>query len=311
MTRQYTNGFTLVELLVVITIIGILIALLLPAVQAAREAARRMQCSNNLKQTGLAMLNYESAFGTYPPGAMGPSGVTATSFWVRLLAYVEQNSVYNSYKYDAGGYIWNSTSGNYQLLHDMQFAFLYCPSSTLPRQVCTSADHDYANVASATYAGIEGGGNTDATTKEVMACDTQGRVSTRGVLVAFRTVPIAEITDGTSNTIIVGEQSDWLMSDTDRRADCWHGFSMGAIDANERQMNLTCLYHPINMKTLPAYGVGTNCGPNSPIQSAHPNGAHTLFADGSVQLLSEALDINVLFNLANRDDGNVIPGNAW
>lgn len=315
MNRQRKNAFTLVELLVVITIVGILIALLLPAVQAAREAARRAQCSNNLKQTGLAMLNYESSYSTYPPGGMGPPGAL-TSFWVRLLAYVEQNSIYDGYSYTEGGYIGGASyTNNYNLLRNKEFAFMRCPSSTLPRLVLASEDHDYANIASATYAGVSGGGDDDTTTTEVQALDTLGRVSSRGVLVACRAVPVAEISDGTSHTIVVGEQSDWLMSDTLRQADCWHGFPMGPIDpptsTDNRQMNLTCVYHPINMKTLPAYGVGNNCGPNSPIQSAHPGGAHVLFADGSAQFLSEAIGINVLYDLANRDDGHPIPGNAW
>jgi prepilin-type processing-associated H-X9-DG protein len=177
----------------------------------------------------------------------------------------------------------------------------------------SSVDHNYANIASATYAGIQGGGNDDTTTYKIEVSDsnTEGRASTRGVLVAFHTVGINQITDGTSNTIVIGEQSDALTPTTDCRADCWHGFPMGPISPTGRQMNLTCVYHPINMKTSTAYGVGGNCGPNSPIQSAHPGGANALLADGSVQYLSETLNINVLYNLANRDDGRAIPGNAW
>ncbi len=312
MKRQLRkNAFTLVELLVAITIIGVLIALLLPAIQAAREAARRMQCCNNLKQTGLAILNYEATFNALPPGGMGPDGSASSSFWVRLLAFVEQNAVYDRFSYIEGGYVGGSwLPVNYGLLRNKDFAFLYCPSSTLPRFVLSSSDHDNANIASATYAGIMGGGDTDATTEEVTAMSVTGRISRRGVLVAGRAVPMAEITDGTSNTIAVGEQSDWLSPDTDARADCWHGFPMGPLSDN-RQMNLTCVYHPINMKTAASYGVGGNCGPNSPIQSAHPGGAHTLFCDGSVQFLSESIEMDVLYDLANRDDGNPIPGNAW
>lgn len=302
------------ELLVVITIIGILIALLLPAVQAAREAARRLQCSNNLKQAGLGLLNYETVCGTYTPGSMGPEGLIGSSFWVRVLAYVEQNNIYDQYDYMGGkdhwgGYTGGKGSANFSLLHDVKFPFLYCPSSTLPPLVLSSVDHDFANIASATYAGVSGGGNDDTTTTEVTALDTVGRTSTRGVLVANRAIPLSEITDGTSNTIAIGEQSDWLEPNTDCRADCWHGFPMGST--GDRWPNLTCVYHPINMKTSTAYGVGGNCGPNSPIQSAHPNGAHTLFVDGSVQFLAESLNTNVLYNLANRNDGNPIPGNAW
>src|SRR3989304_6136809 len=91
-------GFTLVELLVVIAIIGILIALLLPAVQAAREAARRLQCSNNLKQVGLALLNYESSNRVFPFGGLGTQGGGfGHSWWVRILPFIEQNAVYEKF----------------------------------------------------------------------------------------------------------------------------------------------------------------------------------------------------------------------
>ena len=96
--RQRHHGFTLVELLVVIAIIGILIGLLLPAVQAAREAAHRSQCSNNLKQVGLALHNYQSSFGVFPAGQMYPAPTTGTtSIVVALLPYFEQGNLANSY----------------------------------------------------------------------------------------------------------------------------------------------------------------------------------------------------------------------
>jgi prepilin-type N-terminal cleavage/methylation domain-containing protein/prepilin-type processing-associated H-X9-DG protein len=324
------HGFTLVELLVVITIIGILIALLLPAVQAAREAARRMQCQNNLKQIGLALMNYEAAYQGYPPGGMSVGGGFGSSWWVRILGYAEQSNVSDRYKYSEGGWLAHpSLSGlsNFRLLNNQKFPFMYCPSSTLPQVVPS-------NVAGVffqgnTYAGIEGAADGNTTNiysaKYVTTGYVQSWVSTGGVLIAERSVPIAEITDGTSNTIVVGEQSDWLapivsaagvggQCDTgDCRSDCGHGFMMGtapqALDS--RQFNLTAVLYPINWKTATSTGVAGNCGSNTPIQSVHPGVANVLFADGSVQVLSETLDITVLRNLATRNDGRVIPGNAW
>ena len=152
-----STAFTLVELLVVITIIGILISLLLPAVQAAREAARRMQCQNNLKQVGLGLLNYETANGMFPPGGLTPTYYWAYghSWWVRILPYVEQNNIFDSFD-QANAYSgWLGTGGdahNRDLLRNVQFPFMYCPSSTLPPLVLLGI----ANEQSATYTGISG-----------------------------------------------------------------------------------------------------------------------------------------------------------
>jgi prepilin-type N-terminal cleavage/methylation domain-containing protein/prepilin-type processing-associated H-X9-DG protein len=324
------HGFTLVELLVVITIIGILIALLLPAVQAAREAARRMQCQNNLKQIGLALLNYESVYQGYPPGGMSVGGGYGSSWWVRILGYAEQSNVSDRYKYNEGGWLAHPSLfslSNFQLLNNQKFPFMVCPSSTLPQVVPS-------NVAGVffqgnTYAGIEGAADGNApniySAKFVDTGYTKSWVSAGGVLIAERTVAISEISDGTSNTMVVGEQSDWLapivsadgvggQCDTgDCRSDCGHGFMMGTAPPtiDSRQFNLTAVLYPINYKTATATGVAGNCGSNTPIQSVHPSAANVLFADGSVQLLSESLDITVLRNLATRNDGQVIPGNAW
>ena len=199
---------------------------------------------------------------------------------------------------------------------------MYCPSSTLPRQVLTNATQNNANIQSATYAGISGSyrklGNPDPTVVEGYSWgDTNtGVTSTNGVLVIGRAIRIADITDGTSNTIMVGEQSDWLQLAPhtpddwacyagDCRADLWHGFAMGPC-GDARQFNVTCIYHPINMKTYGGMGVSGGYPPNTPIQSVHPGGAQVLFADGSVQFLSESLNIDVLYNLGRRNDGLVV-----
>jgi prepilin-type processing-associated H-X9-DG protein len=294
-----------------------------------------MQCQNNLKQIGLALLNYEAAYQVYPPGGMSikdafGSSWFGSSWWVRILGYAEQSNISDRYKYSEGGWFADPSkfgTNNFQLLNNQKFPFMYCPSSTLPQTVPT-------NVAGVffqgnTYAGIEGAADGNDpniySAKSLPTGNVASWVSTGGVLIAERAVAIAEISDGTSNTIVVGEQSDWLspvdptgatgsQCDTgDCRSDCGHGFMMGTAPStvDNRQFNLTAVVYPINYKTATATGVAGNCGANTPIQSVHPGVANVLFADGSVQVLSETLDITVLRNLATRNDGKVIPGNAW
>jgi prepilin-type processing-associated H-X9-DG protein len=304
-----------VELLVVITIIGILIALLLPAVQAAREAARRMQCQNNLKQIGLALLNYDAGSGTLPPG-----GLMGTSWWVRILPYVEGSNISDRYDYNAGGWLGSGTTNTValEMLRNLQFPYMYCPSSTLPRRVLSEEIGQVgqtANLQGTTYAGIAGSADEQDpniySATPVRAFEADGWTSTGGVLVAGHAVSIAEITDGTTNTIAIGEQSDWLSPVVDPASDVPCDTGDCRSDTNGRIFNLTCVLHPVNYKTATGYGVGGNCGPNTPLQSAHPGVVNAAFADGSVQSLSESLDVTVLRNLATRNDNQVISGTSF
>ena len=207
---------------------------------------------------------------------------------------------------------------------------MYCTSSTLPREVACpevgQVGYDHY-VQCTTYTGISGaadGNNSNIFSAEnTQAFTAQGWVSTGGVLIEYRGVSINEISDGLSNTIAVGEQSDFLSPRGsipttwnarsspcdfgDCRSDCGHGFTMGPAASSSatdnRTFNLTCVYHPINFKSRTGYGIPNNCGPNSPIQSVHPGGANVAFADGSVHMLSEMLDMHTLQCLATRNDG--------
>ena len=317
------KGFTLVELLVVIAIIGILIAMLLPAVQAAREAARRLQCANNLKQVGLALLLYEDANGHFPPGGLSQAnGSCASSWWVPTLAFIEQKIISDRFDFATG---WVNLQNHY-LLDEVQFPFMYCPSSDLP-PLANGEGGSPGRLMRPTYAGVAGA--TDhSTAYEASDQFITGKISLGGVLIPWDTVSMSEISDGTSHTMVVGEQSSWLDSipnasggdavkvaqeSGDRRSDSCHSFMMGPFARNwtSRQFNLTHVHHPINERSVDAYGVFGSGAPNTPIQSAHPGGAQALFADGSVHFLEEALEINLLFNLANRDDGVTIPTSAF
>ncbi len=319
------KAFTLVELLVVIAIIGILIALLLPAVQAAREAARRAQCSNNLKQTGVALLNYESAHNVLPYGGIPTkAGGYGFSWWVRILPFYEQGGIVDSLDHEGlmpantnfrntvgyvGGQQYGANMYNKERLSNHFFQFMYCPSSTVEK-------YGTGNCMSPTYTGVAGAID-HPTTKNRTSDPARGLICTGGALVMHENVSIRDITDGNSKTMIVAEQSDWCIntdgSKIDCRSDCRHTFSMGpSIEPGwNRAWNTTVVMHPINQMSYAAQGVIANggyCGSNIPIHSAHAGGAQMLLVDGSVRFLQEEIELQTLYNLANRDDGNIVEG---
>ena len=314
------TGFTLVELLVVIAIIGILIGMLLPAVQQVREAARRTACANNLRQSVLAAHNFESSFERLPPGSEINGGPWGNSFWVFLLPYTEQGNLFNEYDLSLGGWTGHpvgSANANAQLLRGLEVSYLLCPSSPLPKFPV-----DYSGTPSANFAGTDatpvaaamlpcytgiGGSSEHPTTSS----GSQNSINSEGgCFIANKSVKLGDISDGTTNTILLGEQSDWLVNDegvnVDCRSDGNHGFCMGTNNNNSRRFNLTVIRHPLDLKDLSsAVGASGNTGTNRPLQSAHPGGVTVSMADGSTQFLNSNLDLDTLFNLADRNDGNV------
>ena len=344
------NGFTLVELLVVIAIIGILIGMLLPAVQAVREAARRSECQNNERQAALALLSYESAHTTFPDGNMRPLGAPEDnnnspgpghSFWVLALPFIEQGNLADRYDLAESGWTGsgNSTSNpNASVIAGVVIPFLLCPSSPLPEfpeaglsdtQIQGSTNSvPAASGMKPCYVGISGSiAHSTANLPENGSAGTgNSTLSEGGILINNEGIGFGQIPDGASNTIVLGEQADWMVnpdgSQIEIRSDGNHGFTMGArrqgivLDGNGNQdyndtriYNLTVIAHPLNTKIfdadLQASGAGGNVGANRPLLSAHPGGVNVALGDGSVHFLNDSFDLITLMNLSDKDDGNV------
>jgi prepilin-type N-terminal cleavage/methylation domain-containing protein/prepilin-type processing-associated H-X9-DG protein len=301
------SGFTLVELLVVIAIIGILVGLLLPAVQAAREAARRMQCSNNLKQLGLALLNYESTYQRFP---IGFRDTTATgnllydggwSWAAASLPFIEQSALYNSidlrfHPYGTGG----DAAGKNKAAVAQVLPGFRCPSDLSPLTVGNNGGNANGTTAIAvsSYCGVLGA--FDGQWCQVSGTANLRGVRNHGLLVVNDSRRISAVTDGTSNALAIGEVS-------------WRPIVGG--EGSERQFvlgNITTNGGPLCTNSGPANN-GSHLhlratrhklnGPQATgekqkaFHSYHTGGAQFVFVDGSVHFISESIEhTNTNFN---------------
>jgi prepilin-type N-terminal cleavage/methylation domain-containing protein/prepilin-type processing-associated H-X9-DG protein len=286
---QKNQGFTLVELLVVIAIIGILIALLLPAVQAAREAARRAQCSNNLKQLALAMHNYHDVYKKFPfPGmAANQLGWNAS-----LLAFIEQTGIADQMDFNAGS--WDKPS-KLQWAAVKIDAFL-CPSASNDK---TASGEEWPTgsgnrVYTCHYDGILGpiGVNPITRTRyrEAGRDEAFGGYGETGILWQ-NSSRFADVTDGTSNTYLFGEIS-WN-GNTKYRA--WtrgkYGDERGTLYLLSKNLE-----YPISSKNESKWN-------SVAMGSEHPGGAQFAMADGSCRFVSETIDFDIYLATASRNGG--------
>ncbi len=337
--RSRNSGFTLIELLVSIAIIAILIALLLPAVQAAREAAYRTQCMNNLKQIGLALQNYHDVERALPIGAVHsravPSPTMGHSWYVALLPYVELQNIENEFATDGPNYGYPSNLpflaaayNNGTLVDKIKLDFARCPSSPLPEYVNASG----LQHARTSYVGISGATQNAAATSagggEANCCGSSGgqlmgKVSSRGCLFPNASISFRDVVDGLTNTICVGEASDFLHDTADGNRysiDGAHGLSWisgtnargvpggdpGFSSSNAAIYNVTTIAYPPNHNNYEEAGIWFNHGPNNPLTSPHSGGVQVLSLDGSARFLSETVDMTTFRRLAMRNDRGVV-----
>ena len=306
-TTRLSRGFTLIELLVVIAIIAVLIALLLPAVQSAREAARRAQCTNNLKQLGLAALNYESATNILPAGAYSSYDIYHKYFsanfscFVHMLPYTEQSAMYNATNFNLTRYnIENIT------IAGVKIASLNCPSDQtdltpiLPRSgqnVLPGWNYGYDVIptspvymqAFTSYGGCSGTyiskyyiGIASTNPQQVLS-------QMNGLIYDDSAVKMSQITDGTSNTFLFGERAKAPIF----KVDPAFAVSDGSWNTGQYYDTMVSTFYPPNLANASTPIKSSVYYAPACASSMHPGGLNFGFADGSVRFIKNSVSSSV------------------
>lgn len=299
------RGFTLVELLIVVAILGVLFALLLPAVQAAREAGRRAACLSNQKEVGLGVHHHENLFGSYPPGRIGcddtgetipipacPPGLpthkkTAASGFVAILPQIEEQVLYDELSVDEGG-LWNRNVDDLGWYYDKEkysgikqrIDILVCPSDT--SQAISDVYHPVL-AATGSYAlvqGTLGPGTPPAASK----------YANNGMFLYVARRKASRVTDGLSKTLMLGEV---VLADTWESSNTW-SYALASADC------LRSTENPLN--TPPGAGVTIN-RQNGAFASQHPGGANFCFADGHAEFVGDDIELAVYRSMSTIREG--------
>jgi prepilin-type N-terminal cleavage/methylation domain-containing protein len=339
------RGFTLVELLVVIAIIGVLVALLLPAVQAAREAARRAQCSNNLKQMGVALHNYHDTYKVFPPGRLSSGqhtlgnnvqmvrgGVKNTTGWAMLLPFVEQQAAYDQYNFNVcsssarrSGYpatapVMGDDTINLAI-YSARYSFLECPSHDKAGEQRTEHPgteelYSMRNARRTSYFFSSGRYTDDNSPYQTYLIGR--RLRGIGAFGTDGSARLDDIMDGTSNAIAIGESHGGPGHKTN---DSWGPWGLngtrtccfGAV--LDAQATDVAVGVPITFTAAHARDYGINGAYNNDpmrrsfawtFRSIHPGGAQFLLCDGSTRFIAETIDYLTLVRLAYIADGEVL-----
>lgn len=316
--RRHRRGFTLIELLVVIAIIAVLIALLLPAVQQAREAARRSQCKNNLKQIGLALHNYADTHQVFPPGNISTVPNTTSANWcnttatpshnfqrapwtVLILPFLEQSPLYQQFRFEERFTSWSSYVGT--ATNNTAWG-----RPALPGYKCPSDPISGSESVTANYRGVQGG-QTSPTASHCSAGGGGRRFFTNGALYVNSKIGFRDLTDGASQVLLVGE-SHYNTTHANTSTTAIMGWASSANPDSDGGFsgNLTGADGGINSAAV-------DPSKNDPREyfsyhfgSFHVGGAHFLLADGSVHFLSQNMDTSVFRSLGIRNDALPLGG---